>query len=648
MIQLRLTVLILQISSSYSDNFWKTKEESMDGICEVTYQINELPKYMIRDRPELIPYPEECRGQQYFEVTKSKNIDNCEKRSAFSFYKPGYFKCNGPNCKNMWSRTSETRVIACGTRGNLMIQSIVNQGQLNQNLLGIETEKFMSGNMQILRLREVRSASPKPEPRDAVTLRNMMFEYSYQSYQSQTQEQLEELEHARVPKQLLKEPEMLGKILPSSRLQGQKSPMPKQEIMRQVKTLMQEIIREMTKPQTQNLSEKQVTMKILSVARGLSMLKKSEYVTLYEELRQEFASDEIHKSIAKNLFYDTAMMSATPEAIRFIKEQMLKKEMTKLELFSLFIWMPNNLMVPSQEILEEIYQLVTSPVITECKMSRNVATMSFTTLLEKACLARNRRTAFPTWVMGEFCNPESPILKEKWIPYLLKDLQESQEWQRKNDIIVALGMLPSQELVGKLVPLLENQQSVPKMSRFLALWSLSNIAIDQPEIIEPIYFAIYSNPAEATEMRISAFNALLKLNPSVPTLHKIAARTWTEQDMEVLRAVNTAFETLASETYIKVVNENVNVMNLAKKLRVVYPLIKKVQSGILFVSASVFGADFLPKLDVGYESIQQWIMSKKSFLPRDVYWQLTYFLSQYQFNFLQTGYHMEGIENIYR
>lgn len=620
----------------------------MDGICEVTYQINELPKYMIRDRPELIPYPEECRGQKYYEVTKSKNIDNCEKRSAFSFYKPGFFKCNGPNCKNMWSRTAETRVIACGTRGNLMIQSIVNQGQLNQNLLGIKTEEFMSGNLQVLRLREIRSASPKPEPRDVVQIRNMMFEYSYKSYQSQAQEQEEELEHARVPKQVLREPEMLGKILPSSRLHGQKSPLPKPEIMRQIKTLMQSVIREMTQPQTQNLSEKQITMKILSVARGLSMLKKSDYVTLYEELRQEFASDEIHKSIAKNLFYDTALMSATPEAIRFIKEQMLKKEMTKLELFSLFVWMPNNLIVPSHDILEEIYELVTSPVITECKMSRNVATMSFTTLLEKACLARNRRTAFPSWVMGEFCNPESSILKEKWIPYLLKDLEQSQDWQRKNDIIVALGMLPSQELVGKLVPLLENQQSVPKMSRFLTLWSLSNIAVDQPEIIEPIYFAIYSNPAEATEMRISAFNALLKLNPTVTTLHKIAARTWTEQDMEVLRAVNTAFETLASEAYIQVVNENINVMNLAKKLRLVYPLIKKVPSGILFVSASVFGADFLPKLDVGYESIQQWIMSKKSFLPKDVYWQLTYFLSQYQFNFLQTGYHLEGIENVYR
>jgi len=640
-----------QISQANSENFWKTKEEGIDGICEVTYQINELPKYMVVDKPEMVPYPEECRGQKYYEVTKIKNVDNCERRSAFSYYKPGFFKCNGPNCKNMWARTSETRFIACGTRGNLMIQSIINHGELTQNLLGIKTEKVVSGNLQILRLKEVRSASPRPAPRDLVELKNMMYEYHYLSYQNPTAEQQEELRHSRIPKDVLRNAELLGKILPTSKLQGQKEPLPASDIKQKVKALMQSVIREMSAPQAENLSEKQVTLKVLSAARGLSMLKKSDLETVYEELKQEFASDEVHKSIAKNLFYDTVMMSATPESIRFLKDQMINNEMTKLELFSLFIWMPNNLMVPHEQLLEEIFELVTSPQIQNNKMSQNVATMSFSTLLEKACLARNRKTAYPTWVVGTMCTPESKILKEKWVPFLLKELEQSQDWMRKNDIIVALGLLPSQDLVGRLVPILEGRvqnTEVPRMTRLLALWSLSNIAVQQPEIIEPIYFAIFSNPAESTEMRISAFNALLKVNPSISTFHKIAARTWTEQDKEVLAAVNTAFFTLSREPYVKVINENIEVMNLAKKAELVYPLIKKYNHGIFFVSASLFGADYLPHLDTGYEGIGQWIASKKSFLPRDVYWQLTYFLSQYQFNFIQNGYHLEGVENIYR
>ena len=84
-----------QIVEQFSDNFWKTKEQGIDGICEVTYQINELPKYMIRDRPELIPNPELCpAGQKYFEVIKTKNTENCERRAAFYFTKPGRYMAN--------------------------------------------------------------------------------------------------------------------------------------------------------------------------------------------------------------------------------------------------------------------------------------------------------------------------------------------------------------------------------------------------------------------------------------------------------------------------------------------------------------------------------------------------------------------------
>ncbi len=87
-------------------NYWKTKEEGIDGVCEVTYQINELPQYMVRDRPEILPQPEICQqqGQKYYEITKTKDVNTCEKRVAFNWYKPGSFACAGPNCKDMWAR----------------------------------------------------------------------------------------------------------------------------------------------------------------------------------------------------------------------------------------------------------------------------------------------------------------------------------------------------------------------------------------------------------------------------------------------------------------------------------------------------------------------------------------------------------------
>ena len=82
-------------------------------------------------------------------------------------------------------------------------------------------------------------------------------------------------------------------------LQGQKSPLPVATIKHEVKTLMKSIVTEMSSPQSQNLSEKQVTMKILSVARGLGMLKKSDILSLYQLLKSEFSSSEVHKTTVR-------------------------------------------------------------------------------------------------------------------------------------------------------------------------------------------------------------------------------------------------------------------------------------------------------------------------------------------------------------
>merc|ERR1712198_267136 len=34
---------------------WRVKEDSLQGRCENTYQVNELPEYLIAEKPELIP-----------------------------------------------------------------------------------------------------------------------------------------------------------------------------------------------------------------------------------------------------------------------------------------------------------------------------------------------------------------------------------------------------------------------------------------------------------------------------------------------------------------------------------------------------------------------------------------------------------------
>lgn len=109
-------------------SYWKTNEETLDGVCEVTYQINEIPTYMVEEHitnEDIIEINNEENCDKYFEITKTRDITSCTKNTIFSFFKPGFINCPNGECDGMWTRSSLTRYIACGTRDNLTIKTIV-------------------------------------------------------------------------------------------------------------------------------------------------------------------------------------------------------------------------------------------------------------------------------------------------------------------------------------------------------------------------------------------------------------------------------------------------------------------------------------------------------------------------------------------
>ena len=118
--------------------------------------------------------------------------------------------------------------------------------------------------------------------------------------------------------------------------------------------------------------------------------------------------------------------------------------------------------------------------------------------------------------------------------------------------------------------------------------------------------------------------------------------------MEVLRAVNTAFITLMRTESVECKHcQSLHIMSLAKKVKVVYPLIKKTPLGFGAVSASLYVGDYLPKIESRYQLLSSWIADQKSFLARDIWVQLDYFLSQYRFNLISAGGRFEGLESLY-
>ncbi len=323
--------------------------------------------------------------------------------------------------------------------------------------------------------------------------------------------------------------------------------------------------------------------------------------------------------------------------------------MNKIQISNIFIWMPHYIMIPNQEVLRELFELVTSEKVRECPLLYNAAIMGYSTLLEKACVSNLRKTSYPVSVFGEFCHPDSEIITEKWIPYLLKDLKNPQtSHAKKNEIIVSLGLLNHKASIGELIPYVEGSaQDTSKLNRLMAAYSLSmsNLAREQQHIALPIFHAILSNPAENTELRIAAFNILIRMNPPMSVMHKIVSLTCTEKNKEILKVINVALATLSLESRNEQTAEST--LTIAKKASLVYPLIKKTE-GVLHSSATIFSGDRMRKLGVGFEGVTNWVASNSSFFPRSFYNELTYFMEQLRFTPIAFGLRLEGVKSLYK
>ena len=79
-------------------------------------------------------------------------------------------------------------------------------------LMRYKTERVVSGTLQTLRLKEVKTQSPVPEPQNMTPLKSMMYEYTFKAYKSVQQQIEQEEQHSRVPYELQKGKDLCKKI----------------------------------------------------------------------------------------------------------------------------------------------------------------------------------------------------------------------------------------------------------------------------------------------------------------------------------------------------------------------------------------------------------------------------------------------------
>merc|ERR1712061_492692 len=420
-----------------------------------------------------------------------------------------------------------------------------------------------------------------------------------------------------------------------------------EELVRKAEMLVKEVIEhDLANPTI--LPEADMSWKVLTLSNTFKMFDRTMLRRVYENVISSINGEE--KDLAKNILVDTMVMSGTPEAIKFFKDLVERRELRNSQISAIFFALPRTIVTPTSYLLEELFELIKSEPVKEHTYVWNMAILSFSGLLERACISPLAKENYPTQVFGKFCHKDSSIITERWIPYLRSKLYESgMPIERKNAIVVSLGLLSHEQILPVVLDVLENNLASPAMRsehnyhtmRYLSVYSLVSVGRFQPHKVLPIVSAIYSNKNEPTDIRLAAFNVIMAVNPDMALLQKIATLTWSEKNTEVLRAVNTAFYTLANQISMQDFATDMSV--LIRRARIIYPLIKKT-GGRVPSTATVFSSQFLTMLKVGYERSVDWVSSEESVLPSYFYDKTVLFMGEeYKYTFMEVGLHQRDI-----
>lgn len=500
-------IFLLQLDESTQGDqtvtYWKAQEESLEGLCEVTYQINELPKYMLRENTTGLqaPYQQACLGgsqggnTQFYEIVRSRDVSTCTQRSAaFNFYKPGVMRCRAGNCDGQSTRSSITRYSACGSgRQDMKIQGIYSEGEAEVDLLGFNSEKFVTGNSQNLTLihQEPISSSGKiGEPTSPVEKKTLGYEYSLTSTSGSSSS------YTSIPYVISK---LSGKKVPEGMSAIKLNSLGKEGdfnpghlVSEMVEAITEIVEQELLK--TEDQPQQELPLKMLKLARGFSVLEHQYIQQAYQRLQTKFQGNQEQKETMRNVFFDTLLMGGSRNGIQFFKEKVLSgsngnnqdQDVTDLQAATLLSLVPNYVVVPTEETLDEIFQLVQQLQQEQQGQGHqggrseavyHQGLLGLSTLAHKACVAENRLSSYPVAVYGELCNPESDIIVNKMIPFMKQQLEQQQQKGQQGSgsdevgtIIVSLGLLGHKNALSVLLPYVQGtpegqQQTKPENIR---------------------------------------------------------------------------------------------------------------------------------------------------------------------------------------
>jgi len=608
--------------------YWAAMEQGIEGVCENTYQVTELPEYLIYEHEPGMLKPEFCQGKKFFQVMKTRDITKCLDRAIFLSSK-SHKNCLLGNCKGVNPKASNTRYFGCGDNlENLQLHGMINEGEMQHHVLPINAEPIVTGTKQVLKLVAIKPVTTViPAIVAPKTLNDVIYEFP------------------RAANNLIKTHEEQREFY------KKKTADPANQVFSPV-TALETVNKEEMK--------KKAIDKLLLVANQIAEIEhfgKKEMLTQVKALKSVFnifTTEDLKavltnvnalavpadtKETVRKMFFDIVNMAGTAPSIIFLKEMIEKELLTEFEMIKAVATLAHYVRTPTVELIDKIFELIKSPVIRNRTWLKVNAHLVFATIVRKACLIRPANEAFPEYIFGKMCTADNVKITQVYLPYLVKELKEA-KGAEKQGVILALGALGHESVIPILLNYIEGKaEGVTPAVRKLAIFSLAELTRKYRHVLLPVFASIVHNPAETRGVRIAAFTMMVRMQPSTVHLQKLAVATWFEKDAEVHKFI---FFTLRSLATIRLENhpEDSHLRDLTIKAKTVLPLAKAVP-GIFSSTFNTYISEVLKDLQIGAQLNTAFITGTTSHI---LYHKTKYFLKQIETVPMEFAVHAGGFK----
>ena len=206
-------------------------------------------------------------------------------------------------------------------------------------------------------------------------------------------------------------------------------------------------------------------------------------------------------------------------------------------------------------MLEKLVEMIQSSTVRSNKQLFTSSMLQLSNLFYHAYVNPSTMVNnFPVKVFGVFGTKESHVLTEKFVPFLVEEIERTESEHIRLSAILALGKTGHLKGLKTLVKEIERASlqttsttkvTMTEARRTIAVNAMKRIAKMNPIETRPILMSIIVNPVESTEVRIAAIAVLPFSQPTTAEIQKLPIRSWVEPSRQVSSFIVSTLRSLA-------------------------------------------------------------------------------------------------------